>query len=196
MTTRYTQVPRATLWLVQGGELLISGSIIEVGSFYIGKSVITNEQYEAYLRACGAPRVHSRSPLSPGDDHPAVGVTWQDAVGYCDWYAHLAKKPFRLPTEAEWQLACGGFGDAPSLTDPQVWHRDNSDGHCHPVESSRVNSQGLHDMLGNVWEWTAERVLRGGSFRTAMSEMGSAKRRLEQPGVDLDDVGFRIVRSL
>ena len=49
MIERYTQVPRATLWLVQGGELVsATGAVVEIGSFYIGKGPITNEQFQAF----------------------------------------------------------------------------------------------------------------------------------------------------
>lgn len=197
MAQRYTQVPRPTLWLVQGGEVVRDGALVEVGSFYIGKATVTNQQYEAY--ASGYPR----SPLSPSNDHPAVGVSLADALGYCEWYSQLSGKRFRLPSEAEWELACSGsattryfFGDDPAAADPYVWHQANSGGHCQPVESSRANPVGLHEMLGNVWQWTASGALRGGSYRTALADIGSAVRRLESPHARLDDVGFRIVRSL
>jgi formylglycine-generating enzyme required for sulfatase activity len=195
MIERYTQVPRATLWLVEGGEIELDGQVVEVGSIYIGKATITNEQLEAYAPG------RARSPLSPGDDDPAAGVAFEEAAAYCDWYAKLAKKPFRLPTEAEWEHTCRGgtrtryfFGDDPGKADRYVWHQGNSGGHAHGAESTRANPAGVHEMLGNVWEWTSSRVLRGGSFRTPIEEMGCAVRRTEP--ASLDDVGFRIVRSL
>ena len=226
LNTRYTQVPRATLWLVEGDEFLMGSEepgegppfVIEVGSFYISKGVITNEQYAAFRPE------HVRSPLASGDDDPAVGVSFVDAAAYCDWYAQLSRKRFRLPTEAEWEFACRGrttsrcfFGNSQADADLFVWHRNNSGGHCHAIESAHANPMGLHEMLGNVWEWTASlyrpypivegdgrdereapgpRMLRGGSFRSDLSEIGSAVRRAEDPEARHDDVGFRIVRAL
>jgi formylglycine-generating enzyme required for sulfatase activity len=206
MAERYTQVPRATLWLVQGGELLLGSdddpgaspsSLVEVGSFYIGKGPITNEQFEAFSPS------YQRAPSSPGNDHPAVSVTFQEAVGYCEWYSQLSRKRFRLPTEEEWEFACRGgtrgryfFGNDLTAADPFVWHRDNSDGVSHPVETKRANPAGVHDMLGLVWEWTSGGTLRGGSYRSGIAEIGSAVRRAADPETGADDVGFRIVRSL
>ena len=202
MAERYTQVPRTTLWLVQGGELPLStGTAVEIGSFYIGKGPITNQQYEAF-----APD-RRRPAHSPGDDDPVAGVTFDEAAAYCAWYAALAKKPFRLPTEAEWEFACRGgtgsrwfFGDDPERADTYVWHRGNSDGRCHEIETLRANPAGLHDLLGNVWEWvTASEgtaVLRGGSYRNTIEEMAADARRPCAATERIDDAGFRIVRPL
>ena len=51
---------------------------------------MTNVQFEAYERE------YRRSECSPGDDDPAAGIGFGQASGYCDWYAQLSKKPFRL----------------------------------------------------------------------------------------------------
>ncbi len=198
MVERYTQVARPTLWLIQGGELIRDGGVVvEVGPFYIGKTTVTNEQYEAFAPG------YQRSPLSPSNDHPAVGVSHADAVGYCGWYSRLSGKSFRLPACSEWELACRGgartryfFGDDPAAADPYVWHEGNSGGRCQPVESSRANPLGLFEMLGNVWQWTATGALRGGSYRTPIAELGASVRRMEDPDARLEDAGFRIVRSL
>jgi formylglycine-generating enzyme required for sulfatase activity len=103
------------------------------------------------------------------DDHPVVHVAWTDVVAYAAWAGKA------LPTEAEWEYAARGglegaefaWGDA--LT-PGGRHLANtwqgrfpnenlrSDGYARtsPVRAFPPNGFGLHDMIGNVWEWTAD----------------------------------------
>ena len=202
MTRRYyTHYPRTVLWLVPGGVLRPEGGgpSVDIEPFYLGKTPITTRQLEAF--AAG----FERSPLAPGDDDPAVGVSAELAEAYADWYAEVARKPIRLPTLAEWQHACRGgvvegtpWGDEPA--DDFVWHRDNAPaGRVPPLEGKRANGFGLYATLGGVWEWAAddaERVLVGGSFRSRLDTLHPASRR---PATDPEAgelAGFRVARSL
>jgi len=201
MRERYTHYPRPLLWLIRGGELIVEGSAVEIEPFYISKSPVTNEQFEAYDPG------FLRHDISPGDDDPAVGVSWHEAAAYCQWYAEIARKPMRLPTELEWEYACRAgsagryfWGDDESQLEDYVWHAGNSDGRPHPLKEKGYNEFGLYGMLGGFWEWTSEgdeerKVLRGGSFRTPAEEIDCRLRRLETPEAHLDDVGFRLVKS-
>ena len=195
----YTRLPRPTLWLLRGED--------DVRPFYLSKNPITNEEFEAYDPS------HVRGPSSPGDLHPVVNVSFDDAAGYCQWYARASGKPFRLLSEIEWEQACraeqpGQFfwGDDAEAGDPYVWDERTSGGRCRPVETSKANGFGLYDTLGNVWEWTSTpfssgspdgpRAVRGGSFRTPRAELSIGARMSVAPGERRDDLGFRIGRFL
>ena len=115
---------------------------------------------------------HPEGPDSSIDervDHPAVHVSWNDAAAYCAWAGA------RLPTEAEWEYAARGglegkaypWGD---VLEPDgehvmnVWQGDFPSGNTAadgfigtaPVTSFPPNGHGLHNVTGNVWEWTAD----------------------------------------
>jgi formylglycine-generating enzyme required for sulfatase activity len=177
---------------------------LHLPDYYIAKTPITNAQYDAFVQATGhvstaekmgawdpkAGKLGShvkgfdwRQPEGPGTsfrerlDHPVVCVSWHDAVAYCDWLAELTGKPYRLPSEAEWEKAARGtdgriypWGDE---WDPQrcnfgkdwewkgvrslftsVVMRTTPVGHYSPSGDSPY---GLLDMAGNVLEWTRSR---------------------------------------
>jgi formylglycine-generating enzyme required for sulfatase activity len=226
MAELFTKVPRATLWLLPEDDFTMGGPYkdaqprfeAEARAIYIGKTVITNEQYEAFDPA------HQRTALTSGDDDPVVNMSFFDAKAYCDWYAELAKKDFRLPTELEWEYACRGgndsryyWGDSPEDAARYICDSEEFNGQLPELEALRANNAGLYDMLGTVWEWTSslylpypivpgdgrddpgtpgERAARGGSFKTHRSTMGSGVRLGLDPNQSYDDVGFRIVRFL
>ena len=198
----YTRYPRPILWLIPEGELFLGGRRMPVEPFYVSKVPVTNEQFEAFDPG------HRRSGVSPGDRDPAVRVSWEEADGYCRWYAEISRKPMRLPTEAEWEYACRGgcqerffWGSAAEEADLYLWDGANSGGTLHPLEDRKANGYGLLGTLGGVWEWVAEgsgagRVLRGGSFRTPRADISCALRREEPANHRVDDLGFRIAKSL
>ncbi|MET9777838.1 formylglycine-generating enzyme family protein [Streptomyces sp. NPDC006367] len=115
---------------------------------------------------------------------------------------------YRLPTEAEWEYACraGTTGPHYGPLDEIAWYRDNSHERIHDVGGKQPSQWGLYDMLGNVWEWCwdvydaevygAYRVLRGGGWFDEHWSCRASVRRRSHPAFQVDDVGFRIARSL
>ena len=121
------------------------------------------------------------------DPRPVTNVRWHGAMGYCQWLTKHTGRVFRLPTEKEWELAAraGETGAGPASLDDVAWHQGNSGKATHDVGGRKPNAFGLHDMLGNVWEYCLEidktdgfdPVLRGGSWKVPASETTFASRR-------------------
>src|SRR5262247_1662408 len=77
-----------------------------VDSFAIGRSVVTNRLYCAFLEETGRKALPGFSDACFNhSDQPVTSVSWFDAVVYCVWLVERAGKPYRLPTEAEWERA-------------------------------------------------------------------------------------------
>lgn len=138
--------------------------------FYASRAPITNTHYALFVRATGhPPPAHWRAGAPPDDkaEHPVTGVSWFDAVAFCQWLSALTGQPFRLPTEAEWEKAArgperliypwGNQWDRWRLNTGDVrrtehgWETDTTPvGQFSPEGDSPY---GLVDMAGNVWEW-------------------------------------------
>lgn len=122
----------------------------------------------------------------------------------CDFKAN----GFRLPTEAEWQYACkaGTTSYRYGELDEIAWYDKNSDGKLHEVGQKEPNAWGLYDMLGNVWEWCFDlydeqiygsyRIFRGGSWAEEARGCGATCRRRSHPTFCIEDLGFRLARSI
>ena len=129
-------------------------------SFHLGVHEVSNAQYEMFDPKHKAFRAARNGTTQ--DDQPVVFVTWHDAVAFCDWLSKKESKPYRLPTEAEWEYACRAgtttkyhVGDKLLATDAN-FGRDEKNA---PIKQGRkvgsyaANAWGLHDMHGNVAEW-------------------------------------------
>ncbi len=103
-----------------------------------------------------------------GDDCPVENVAWDDCQEFIRKLNERERTyKYRLPTEAEWELACragkgaafanGGISESGCGLDPNLdqmgWYCANSRRKTHPVARKKINAWGLYDMHGNVWEW-------------------------------------------
>lgn len=106
------------------------------------------------------------------DGYAAISMSFHSAQAYCVWLSAKSGKKYRLPTEAEWMLACG---DAPASIADAAWFKENADGKPHTVATKAANGHGLHDMLGNVQEWCVgadgKPVTKGGSYRDSADKL-------------------------
>ena len=119
---------------------------------------------------------------------PATNARWHTAAMYCEWLSRKTGRYFRLPTESEWEYAAraGDTAPAPAKIGDVAWIAGNAKQATHPCGEKKPNAFGLHDMLGNVWEYCLEYdqppayspVLRGGCFATTAADVTYASRRL------------------
>lgn len=187
---------------VPGGTL--PGANTKVKPFWIAKTETTWDAYDVFmLRLDATPGQKNQAadaisrPSKPygapdrGFGHqgyPAISLTFQGAQEYCRWLSAKTGKKYRLPTEAEWELAArAGMTGAISREelDKQGWHWDNAGDKTQPVATKAANAYGIHDLLGNAGEWCVGKekqpVLCGGSFNDGAAKVGFATRATYSP---------------
>ncbi len=191
--------------------------------------------------------IRGRTWRDPGfrqsDDDPVVCVSWEDAKEYVKWLSAKTGHNYRLPSEAEWEFAARA-----NTSTPRFWGRGDdamcvyansadldagekfsdwdvigcSDGYAYtsPAGTYKANGFGLHDTIGNVWEWVEDcmhenyggapvdarawteggdcdlRILRGGSWYNMSKFLRAAERHGETPDLRNFLLGFRIVRDM
>ncbi len=169
-----------------GGEFVMNqGAVtVQLDPFWIGTHEVTHDEYrlfqvrendsDASAKAAGdyaADAITRPSPpyldftygMGTRGGFPAVSMTQQAALRYCQWLYQKTGTFYRLPTEAEWEYACkaGSKNDLPNGyaaddLDSAGWFYENSFEKYHPVRKKAPNAWGLYDMLGNVAEWTLD----------------------------------------
>lgn len=144
--------------------------------------------------------------------YPAIGMTFHAAESFCHWLSVRTGRVYRLPTEAEWSLACAPSETGGENTDARSWSAANADRTPHPVGTKLANALGLYDILGNVAEWARDAegkpVACGGSYLDAPAALTCDARQRQTPAWNTSDpqipksrwwladcpfVGFRIV---
>jgi formylglycine-generating enzyme required for sulfatase activity len=182
--------------------------------FYLGKYPVTQGEWQAVM---GNNPSHFK-----GERRPVEQVTWEDAQAFIQRLnAQKGEEVYRLPTEAEWEYACraGTTGARYGDLDRIAWYGENSGNQTHPVGEKAANAWGLHDMLGNVWEWVGDwygrdyyqqspsvdppgpnngnfRVCRGGSWRFNPGIVRAASRDFFFPALRNFNLGFRVARTV
>jgi len=193
---------------------------VRVSPLYMDTHLVTQEQYETPMRANPSRWKNPKAPVEQ--------VRWSDAVKYLNarsqaeglepcydletWKCDFAADGYRLPTEAEWELACRAgtktkyfFGDSSAKLGVFAWYKKNSGNRPRPAGDKLPNPWGLYDICGNVAEWCHDlykanyygdspavdprgptvgktRVLRGGSWDSDAGECTSSYRHKDNPG--------------
>ncbi|ALC19207.1 SUMF1/EgtB/PvdO family nonheme iron enzyme [Streptomyces pristinaespiralis] len=197
----------------------------ELAPFLLGTYPVTRDLHRAVTGTGPTP-----DPAAPaaGGAAPLTNISWLEAIELCNLlsaraglgqaYSRDARSGevvwdrtsdgYRLPTEAEWQYACkaGTSGYRYGEIDDIAWYADNSDGRPHDVGGKKPNPWGLHDMLGNVWEWCWDlydeevygsyRIFRGGGWAESARGCGASVRRRSHPTFAIDDLGLRLARTV
>jgi sulfatase modifying factor 1 len=108
----------------------------------------------------GPTPVYGDMTMGYDNKHPAMGMTWHNAMTFCRWLSQKTGKEYRLPTEAEWEYACRagttkayGSGNNPEELKEIAWYEETADSETNAVGKKKPNVWGLYDMLGNVREW-------------------------------------------
>ncbi len=153
--------------------------------FWMKETEVTQAEYE---RAMGANPSHFKGP-----NRPVEQVDWNQAKSYCE------KERGRLPTAAEWEYAARAGTTAARYGDlgRVAWGPHNAKDETHDVRGLEPNAWGLYDMLGNVWEWTADnydgtgKEVRGGSWDYVTWSLRASGRLRWAPSGRGNFIGFR-----
>jgi formylglycine-generating enzyme required for sulfatase activity len=201
---------------------------VSVGAFMLGVHPVTFEEWDACVAAGGC------NGYLPDDQdwgrarHPVITASWDDAQSYVRWLSERTGRNYRLPSEAEWEYAARagtttvywwgdeiGYGHANCTDCGGQWDGQQTQ----PVGSFPANPFGLHDMLGNVWQWVEDcwndgylgapddgsawtigncraRVIRGGGWDNNQFSLRSGGRLWAFSGQRSIDIGFRVARAV
>jgi formylglycine-generating enzyme required for sulfatase activity len=220
------QLPAGTFWMgvpstqPHGDERPQFEVTLE--SFSIGKYEVTVEEYRVFANTTGR-KIPEGSEQA---NHPVINVTWEDANAYTDWLSKESGAQYRLPSEREWEYAAkAGTVTTYPWGDALGSNHANCNGcgsqwdgqQIAPVGSFAANAFGLHDMIGNVLEWTrtcyrpsyegapasgqdweggncAQRMVRSSGFNTYPKETRVTKRKFLTPKSYSNNLGFRVTR--
>jgi sulfatase modifying factor 1 len=200
---------------------------VTVGPFAVALTPVSNVEFRAFIDATGyemLPFLEDERFNAP--EQPVVGVSWHDAVAYCDWLSGIVGRDCRLPTEAEREYAARGglegalypWGDEPWTDGPYALGAEGTDRPV-PIGSRPPNGFGLYHMGDNVHEWCSDwyarsgyeglpdvnptgvaegvrRASRGGSWRHRVKVSRIAARSSLDPARRYNDYGMRVYASV
>jgi formylglycine-generating enzyme required for sulfatase activity len=150
-----TEPPRsADQWAKRDYDEAPAHKVKITREFRMGATEVTNAQYERFDPA--HKKLRGKDGVSKADDEPVTFVTWHQAVAFCEWLSKKEGKPYRLPTEAEWEYACRAGSETPFNTGDTLTAEQANIGQAQstmPVGKFKPNAWGLYDMHGNVLEW-------------------------------------------
>lgn len=197
-----------------------------IDSFFLAATQVTNAEYDRFLRATSVLRPPFwQDPNFNHPQQPVTGVSWHEAVRYCDWLSSQTCRHYRLPAEAEWEHAARGsleqnnfpWGDDSPQSLPDYAARWQTG--PEPVARYAPNSLGLYNMCDNVHEWCGDwydpnyytvspernprgpesgqrKSSRGGSWRHHIKVARCSARSSIPPHFQYADYGFRVACDL
>ncbi len=200
-------------------------------AFAIATTDVTRGEYAEFMRTSGRTASECRAPLSlvsrlrdlswrePGfaqeDNHPAVCVSWRDALAYARWLSQKTGQNYRLPTQQEWlhvarQVtatdACSSGNVSDRTRGGMGRHFDCNDGFAYtsPVGSFPPSPPGILDLSGNVSVWMGDCAntdcsdvwFRGLSWRDGPGDSNLERRGHSAANIGYTTIGLRVVRSM
>jgi len=194
----------------KGALLTLAGQSVDVFAqpVYVGKYEVTQKQWKIVMLSRETPSVFS------GDDRPVENMIWEDANRFCERLCVLEGVPeatYRLPSPTEWEYICRAGTLSPYYTGDSeydlksgAWFETNVHDESTKVGGKLLcNSWGIHDTLGNVWEWTVKSsrsgrikgIPRGGCWNSPPKECEVGYQPPYAPA-RANVIGFRIIRDI
>lgn len=213
---------------------------VNLSSYAMSRFEVTFAEFDRFVAAV------SKRP--PSDDNfgrgnmPVINITWEDASGYVHWLSQQTGHTYRLPTEAQWEFAAragsdstyfwgtdvnqacfyANVADSTAGTSHDAWLQVNcEDGYSGPAPVGQFSSNpfGVHDLIGNVYEWVQDcysdnyevlptdgrahensycrkRVARGGGWSSPSWHLRASHRQAFPENERRQTLGFRVVREL
>lgn len=240
VTTAQPAKPVREMILIQGGDFIMGSNSsgeeqkgehrVNVPSFFIDKYEVTNAEYAEFLKATGRPApatdVNSAwdgNVLRVGRERwPVCNVSPKDAEEFARWLSNRDGVVYRLPTEEEWEFAARNGSQGTLFPWGNSWV--NGRANVNQAESPRevgsfpdgATKNGVMDMIGNVWEWTASkasyydgsrvkadmvnaRVMRGGSYveqvNSQLFQNSTSRNWYGDENFKYPTIGFRLART-